>query len=303
MPQELVSIVLCTYNGLKFIDEQLKSIQRQTHSNLEIIISDDASTDGTFEWLKKEAALDKRIKLYRNQPNIGVNLNFNKACSKVEANFIAFADQDDIWDEKKIEILLNEINKDDDVQMTYCFSATFEKLNAPHLRSLKIINPFSGNDARQFFLHNTISGHTMLFKKQLLAAAAPFPVEVYYDWWLVVNACSIGKIKAVPEILVWHRMHENNITGAAKPHVLFYKQAQKNLKYFISVSNLSAKHKQFALKLHKLYSAFPGKKFSMRLWWFLLLNSRIIFAYKKRLIPIFSYLKHSFRYAKVSTVA
>ena len=303
MTRPLVSIILCTYNGIKFIDEQLTSIRRQSYLNLEIIISDDASTDGTFEWLEKEAVIDKRIKLYRNESNIGFNLNFNNACRKAEGNFIAFADQDDIWDEKKIEILLNELKKDDDVIMTYCLSAQFEKFNAPYLNSLKIVNPFSGNDARQFFLRNIISGHTMLFKKELLAASAPFPAEVYYDWWLVVYACSIGKIKAVPEILVWHRVHENNITGSAKPHVLFYEQTQKNLKHFISISKLSANHKQFALKLHKLYSGFPEKKFSMRLWWFLLFNSRVIFAYKKRAIPIFSYLKHSFRYARTSTVS
>lgn len=300
---ELISVVLCTYNGIKFIAPQLSSIQNQTYKNLEIIIADDASTDGAYEWLQVKAREDDRIKLFKNKINIGFNLNFNNACNNATGEYIAIADQDDVWELDKIAVLFSAIQQKNDTVLVHCISARFEKEDKPHLKSHKLINHFNGNDARQFLLKNIISGHNMLIKKKLLQSAIPFPKEVYYDWWLVINACSIGKIEAVEKILVWHRMHGNNATGRGKPVMLFYKQAQINLPIFLGVKNLSANFYTLCKGLLVLYNQFPAKQFSFKLFVFLLKNSHILFGYKKRIFPWVSYTKNAFRLSKAGYLA
>lgn len=300
MSQQLISVVLCTYNGIRFIEDQLVSIQKQTYKSLEIIIVDDASTDGTFQWLEKQAPKDERIKLYSNESNQGFNFNFNKACTYAVGEFIAIADQDDIWELDKIEILFNAINKAEDIKLVHCISARFEEEGRPHLQSHKIINHFNGNDGRQFFLANMISGHNMLIRKELLDVALPFPKDGYYDWWLVLHACCLGRIEAVEKILVWHRVHDSNATGAAKPEVLFYKFTQTNLPLLLSIKHMPENYKKFGKRLLDFYKEFPEKKFSYKLFFFLLRNAKIIFAHKKRAFPWLSYAKHSYRYSKAS---
>ena len=300
---EVISVVMCTYNGIRFIEPQLKTIQNQTYKRLEIIISDDASTDGTYEWLLTKASEDDRIKLFKNKTNIGFNLNFNNACTYATGEYNAIADQDDVWELNKIEILFSAIKQKKDTVLVHCISARFEKEDKPHLRSHKLINHFYGNDARQFLLKNIISGHNMLIKKELLQSAMPFPKEVYYDWWLVINACSIGKIEAVAQILVWHRMHGNNATGGGKPLTLFYKQTQINLPFFLAVKNLSENFYTLGKELLVLYNEFPEKKFSFKLFIFLLKNARILFAHKKRFFPWISYTKNAFKLSKANYLA
>ena len=300
MEHELVSVTLCTYNGMKFIGPQLVSIQKQSYSPIEIIIVDDCSTDGTYEWLKAEAEKDNRIRLFRNQNNLGFNFNFNKACSYAKGEFIAIADQDDIWDESKLSILVSAIKQRKDNIMAHCISAKFKKEDKPNLKNHKLMNHFSGNDSRQFFLSNRVAGHNMLFKKELLKTAMPFPGEGYYDWWLVVHACCIGRIEAVEEILVWHRRHENNATSKAKQMILFHEQVQGFLPHILSIKNLPENYRAFGEQLLECNNELDKRRFSGRLFKFLIKNAPVIFAYKKRAFPWISYTKHAFKLSKVS---
>ena len=300
---ELVSVVLCTYNGIKFIEPQLSSIQKQTHNYLEIIIFDDVSTDGTFELLQKKAAADPRIQLYRNESNVGYNNNFSRACVKANGNYIAIADQDDVWEENKITVLLDALVNDKEYMLAHCISARFEEEGKPHLKSIGLVNLFAGNDARQFLLQNIISGHNMLFRKKILETALPFPSTVYYDWWLVMHACSAGKITFVNKILTWHRMHGNNATGGAKPKMLFYTQTLNNLSHFLQIKNFPQGFYQMATTLKKYFQILNSKPFSFKLFVFIFENAPVLLAYKKKIISWPSYFKHAVRYSKNSTLA
>ena len=106
----LVSVVMATYNGERFIAEQLESILTQTYSNLEIIIVDDRSTDQSYTILESYAAKDTRIRLFRNEQNLGYVKNFEKGLSLAGGVYIAPSDQDDIWLPHKITTLVNHIN-------------------------------------------------------------------------------------------------------------------------------------------------------------------------------------------------
>ncbi|MFL5741865.1 MAG: glycosyltransferase [Flavisolibacter sp.] len=303
MEKELVSVVMCTYNGSAFIGEQVESILNQSYRNIELIAGDDASTDESFALLLKYASRDPRVKPYRNEKNLGYNLNFSIACSKARGGFIAISDQDDIWEEEKISILLHRLAEKESNVLVHGISARFEERNKPHLRSLRLVNYLEGHDIRRFFMLNIISGHNMLFRSSLLKKSLPFPEKVYYDWWLAANCCVVGEIVAEKKILVWHRMHASNATGAAKPKILFYRQIQIILPAILGIEGIDPKHRKFGEELLRHYLVFPQKNFSLSLFWFLLRNARIVFAHKKRVFPWISYLKHSFKYSKRNTKA
>ncbi|TMI70888.1 MAG: glycosyltransferase family 2 protein [Bacteroidetes bacterium] len=303
MSNSLVSVVMCTYNGSRFVGEQIESICNQTHQTLQVVIVDDASTDNTYEIVKQYAAKDPRVEARQNEKNLGFNLNFSKACKLATGDFIAIADQDDIWEPAKIEKLLQKIGMNRDTLLTHCISARFEKFGKFHLKSYKLVNYDAGHDVRNFFLFNFISGHNMLIRKELLEKALPFPGAVYYDWWLAAVASCNGKIEAVPEILVWHRMHDSNATGAAKPKLELYKQVMIILPQLMTIKEMKPAEKEFAAQLLKYYSVFPQKKISWPLFMFLFRHAQIVFAHKKRSFPWFSYIKHSFRAARAKTLA
>jgi glycosyltransferase involved in cell wall biosynthesis len=300
MTDRLVSVVVCTYNGSLFIEEQLVSILNQTYTSLEVIIVDDASTDATYELLKPFTA-DKRVQLFRNDKNVGYNLNFSWACEKATGDYIAIADQDDIWELNKIETLVKAVEAEPTTVLAHGVSARFEKKEKPHLRSLKFMHRYKGNDIRSFYLKNPISGHNILFRQELLKKALPFPEKVYYDWWLVANACAIGKITGVDKVLVWHRMHSTNATGAAKQRMPFFKQEQTILNALVKIKGLNNDHKAFGEKLLQYYKELQHKPFSFSLFWFLLRHAKVLFAYKKRTFPWISYSKHAFRYSARNT--
>ena len=106
--QPLVSVVLCTFNGEKYLRPQLDSILSQSWTNLEVIISDDASTDGTVSIIKEYGRKDPRIRVFVNEVNSGYNKNFEKAFSHASSEHIAISDQDDIWESNKIECIMKQ---------------------------------------------------------------------------------------------------------------------------------------------------------------------------------------------------
>jgi hypothetical protein len=140
-------------------------------------------------------------------------------------------------------------------------------------------------------------------RTSLLERSLPFPGNVYYDWWLAAVACCNGKIEPVTEILVWHRMHDSNATGAAKPKLFLYTQVLTILPQLMTIKGMSPSEKEFGMQLLKYYSVFPSKRFSWPLFLFLFKYAEIIFAHKKRAFPWFSYLKHSWKAAKGKTWA
>src|SRR6187402_1101242 len=97
MHQARISVVLCTYNGSSFIDEQVASILAQQYQPSEIIIQDDCSTDDTWNKLLQWEQRSPLIRLFRNEQNLGYNKNFEQVIQRASGDFIAISDQDDIW--------------------------------------------------------------------------------------------------------------------------------------------------------------------------------------------------------------
>lgn len=207
--KDLVSICLATYNGEKYLKEQLDSIINQTHKNLELIVQDDCSSDKTIEIL--ESYKDKiDITIYKNEQNLGYIKNFESVLKKANGNFIAMCDQDDIWEKDKIELLLKNI---DDATLIYSDSLLVDKdaksLDKKFSQSLKN-NFVSTKNPLAFLNDNCVSAHAMLFKKELLEFIFPFPANIFFDAWIAANGASLNGIKFYDACLVHYRQHDTN---------------------------------------------------------------------------------------------
>ncbi|MDR2065107.1 MAG: glycosyltransferase [Prevotellaceae bacterium] len=161
-----VSIVMCTYNGAPYLRQQLDTVVNQTCPLLEIIIQDDCSTDNTMEILQEYAAKYPAIRIYQNEERKGHILNFFSATSRAVGEYIAFADQDDIWKLDKIEKMLECIGNN---WMAVCFSIPFhnesEIKEEPDLSKLQ---PPNLALERQLYVPGAAAGHAMLIHRILL---------------------------------------------------------------------------------------------------------------------------------------
>lgn len=114
----LVSIIMPCHNSEKWIIETIRSVQAQTYSNWELLITDDASQDGTKELIRQMQCDDSRIKLYSFEENRGAAAARNNSLAQAEGRFIAYLDSDDLWKEKKLELQL-EFMHENAIAMCY----------------------------------------------------------------------------------------------------------------------------------------------------------------------------------------
>ena len=207
----LVSVVLCTYNGEAYLEEQLRSVLDQTYRNLEIIAVDDVSKDNTVAILQEYAARDARIKIFINEQNIGLILNFEKGCKLSKGRLIALCDQDDHWLPEKIEKMVEAIG---DYPMAYCDSLLCDE-NMQDLGKCvsDLVHYEDWVDARQLCIFTRTYGHSVLFTRELFDKACPFRKEIPHDGWMAFNGALYGGVKYLPEALVKYRQHAGNVSG------------------------------------------------------------------------------------------
>lgn len=204
-----VSVVMCTFNGEKYLKEQLDSILRQTYPILELIVQDDCSTDNTYSIVEEYAQKYPFIKLFRNEKQLGVNQNFFSAMQRSKGELIAISDQDDIWEDNKLEIQVAAIG---DKMCCAGKSATFS--TSKDISLTVDLRPENHNLLRILFV-GTFAGHSMLITKALLDEAlqlSPFHPSRMYDAILGVVASAHNSVVYIESTLVRHRRHLNNST-------------------------------------------------------------------------------------------
>jgi glycosyltransferase involved in cell wall biosynthesis len=213
---EKISIAMCTYNGEKYLKEQIDSILKQTYENFELIITDDGSQDKTVELINTYVLNDSRVKLFENELNLGFMKNFEKAISLCTGDYIALSDQDDVWKENKLETLIVELKKNDsflvysdallvDSNLKSLGSTLIEKLN---------LNQITDDNNLFFIYQNCVSGNTLMFKKELTQKFLPIPPDIiFHDIWIAFVASTIGPLSYVDESLILYRQHDDNVTN------------------------------------------------------------------------------------------
>ena len=229
----LVSVALAAYRGTRYLEEQVNSILRQSHSDLELIILDDASADQTFTMIEKLAAKDLRIKPYRNEKTLGLVLNFMKAVSLCRGEFVAYCDQDDVWEIKKIETLLRALGTTPQNMLAYSDLEIFDeslRVSRGSFWGTSKIAPFTGNLGERALLKNISPGCSMLFRRQVAdmisecyrssdftarnSAAVLDETPFMHDHLAQVIGAGLGRLVYTPEKLVRYRQHSSNSIGA-----------------------------------------------------------------------------------------
>ncbi len=211
--EKLVSIALPVYNGEKYIREQLDSIYNQTYKNIEVVVSDDCSTDGTVKILE-EYSQKYGLKYCVNEKNLGLNKNYVQAASLASGEYIAFSDCDDIWLPEKIEILMEELGDFTMVHSDSKFLKNGEIISESMKRTKGQIN-YCLDSGKWVHYVNFVTGHSILFKRELLEKALPIPKLLpgeYIDHWLPIVAARMNGLKYVDIPLVLYRLHDTNIT-------------------------------------------------------------------------------------------
>jgi glycosyltransferase involved in cell wall biosynthesis len=207
----LVSIVIGTYNGAQFLEEQLRSVLTQTYTHLEILAIDDGSSDGTVHMLREYAALDPRIRVVVNERNLGFIRNFEKGCRLSTGHWIALCDQDDYWMPDKVEKMVAAIGQ---FPMVYCDSELCgEDLQPLGKKISDLVHYQSFDDCRQLCVFSRMYGHATLITRELFDKASPFLEEVPHDGWLAFHATLYGGVSYLPDVLVKYRQHAGNVFG------------------------------------------------------------------------------------------
>lgn len=217
-----VDILLATYNGEKYLQEQIESILDQTYTDFRLLISDDYSNDKTVEIIKELAKKDDRIVTFFQKENLGVVKNFEFLMEKVESDYFMFSDQDDIWKKNKIEKSVEKIEKGFDLAYSdlEVVNDNLEVMNKSYWELKGFIKKVKKyNNFESLYLNNYITGCTLISKKQYIKEVLPIPKNTEYilhDYWLPLMVSRDGKIGYIDEPLIKYRQHKNNRIGSQK---------------------------------------------------------------------------------------
>jgi glycosyltransferase involved in cell wall biosynthesis len=204
-----VSIAMATYNGMAYVAEQVESILAQITGLDQLVIVDDCSTDGTWEYLS--ALRHPSIELVRQPRNRGVRLSFEEALRRCRNDFILLSDQDDIWLPGKRRAMLERFESDRDVTVVVSDAQLIDgegRVIAPSFMATR--GGFSGG-VLSTLVKNRYLGCAMAFRRDVLAKALPIPaLAPMHDMWIGAVARSMGLVAFIDTPLIAYRRHGGN---------------------------------------------------------------------------------------------
>lgn len=227
MKDFFISVAICTYNGELFIEEQLESILKQTIPVDEIVIGDDGSVDDTVARVDKLLCSSNiSYRIIPNEKNLGYRKNFENVISHTKGNIIFLCDQDDVWIENKVEIMLQHFVKNSKCLLVFSDGYLVDQ----HLNELKLslwdsvyYNKKKGAFSSwwDLFLNGYyVTGAAMAIRRELFEKAYPFSDIWQHDGWLAIFASVFGEIEEERTKLIKYRQHSKNQIGAQTSHSL-----------------------------------------------------------------------------------
>ena len=228
--RDKVSVAMATYNGEKYIKDQLDSILIQLNADDEIIISDDGSTDKTKDIIK--SLKDKRIKVI-DGPRKGVKQNFANALKKTTGTYIFLSDQDDVWNPNKVDSIVKIFEKNPEcvcvLHDCIVVDEKCEKIIIPSFFNFRL----SKKGVLKNIYKNSYIGCCMAIRKDLKEYILPIPNNIeMHDQWIGIISELVGKTVFSKQKLIKYRRHENNVSGLShygiikmiKNRILFIKE-------------------------------------------------------------------------------
>lgn len=284
--KDTIDILLATYNGEKYVKEQIESILNQTYTNFKLIIADDGSTDQTRKILKEYEKKDDRIELHLQENNQGYIKNFEFLLKQVKHDIYMLSDQDDIWLPKKVEKTYEQLKKQEADLVFGDLEVVNEKLETlfssfnDYMKLSRKIKKYSHTNQLNY-LYNCVTGCTIMAKKEGIKQLLPLPTKskyVAHDHWIGIITSLQGKLTYMPEKYIQYRQHANNEIGTNKISHQFTKLEEvRNL--FIEVKlgifgtyveNASKFPEKLQKKNQKAYQYFkniaPKKNLNLKGW-------------------------------------
>jgi hypothetical protein len=223
MNQLSISIALCTYNGSRFLAEQLASILNQTRLPDELVICDDCSTDNTIgivEAFARQASFP--VYFERNSTNLGCTRNFEKAIRLCRGDIITLSDQDDVWYPVKLQRIAEIFLGSEETGAVFSDADIIDeqsnplpqKLWAGFLFTRDQQKQFANGDALRVLLkHPVVTGATMAFRAKYRDFFMPIPDELLHDYWISFLLVARGKVRPISEPLLKYRRHGSQQIG------------------------------------------------------------------------------------------
>ena len=219
-----VSVALASFEGARFIDEQLESLASQSLSPDQLIVSDDGSTDDTCTRVERFAErVPFEVVLLRNEKRGQTTLNFERAITACTQDLIFFADQDDVWRPKKIERIVDHFEAHPETGGAFCNGAVVDGSRQPlgyDLWQAQGFNPAEqrmvdrGDAALVFMRHVVAAGNTFAFRGRFLPLLLPFPrLRSVHDAWVAFMVAAVSDFDIIEEDLVEYRLHDENQFG------------------------------------------------------------------------------------------
>ncbi len=223
--QPSVDVVMATYNGAGFLDQQIRSVLDQSYPHFRLIVRDDGSTDGTPSALQRYAdESGGRVQLVAGGEHLGSCGNFSRLLEHAEANYVMPCDQDDVWLPDKIAVTCAamqqiEAARGRDVPiLVHTDLQVADSELKPVCRSFSAyegLDPVRGGSLHRLLLQNVVTGCTAMANRALLDRAVPVPPDaVMHDWWLGLVAAALGRLAYLPRATVLYRQHGRNHVGA-----------------------------------------------------------------------------------------
>lgn len=229
----MISICIATYNGERYIEEQLYSILSQISEMDEIIISDDFSTDKTVDIIK--SVNDSRIRIFMNKKAKGYTTNFENALEKAQGDIVFLSDQDDVWVSDKVKKTLMALkNNDFVVSDALVVNNDLDIISKSNFKLQNVKHGFFNNFIRCRYL-----GACYAFNKKVLIKSLPFPPKsnlIPHDYWLCMIAISNYKVGIIKEGLIMYRRHDLNVSnGGNESSNTFYKKISIRIYLLVSL--------------------------------------------------------------------
>lgn len=223
----MISVALCTYNGARYIREQIESILNQTMKVDEIVVCDDGSTDETLsiiESLREKTSVD--IRIYRNEKNLGVCANFQKAVNLCKGDTIFLSDQDDVWHNDKVETIVNYFIHNHQKQVVFTDGQLIDGLGKA-ISNGTLWRCFGVNDKclkqldngfgiEIFAFENRATGATMALQHNFKYASSfsRFCIgDILHDGTLAMLALTDNQLGYINKCLIDYRIHSNQECG------------------------------------------------------------------------------------------
>lgn len=224
-----ISVVVCTYQGEAYVAEQLRSLLTQSRLPDEIIIGDDASTDGTWDLVQafgtQARARGIDVTSTRHASRLGYVQNFSSSLARASGDIVFLCDQDDAWHADKIAIMTEAFRSNPDLLFVHSDArlvdaqgrdlghGVFDALEVS-ARERKQVS--GGNAFTVYLRRNLATGAASSFRRSLLELALPLPDNWVHDAWLAVFAAAMGRIGIIDDALIDYRQHGTNAIGLAR---------------------------------------------------------------------------------------